>query len=48
MWALLTAGAIGLLAFGFRGLCEQFGLLGRGASAKNDTQDASLDWDDDL
>ncbi|MFC4426882.1 hypothetical protein [Deinococcus navajonensis] len=48
LWALLTAGAIGLIAFGFRGLCVQFGLLGRGASARNDTQDASLDWDDDL
>ncbi|MFC6661459.1 hypothetical protein [Deinococcus multiflagellatus] len=51
IWALLSAVAIGLMAFGFRGLCEQFGLLGAGSSsAKNTTVEsaATVDWDEEL
>lgn len=47
MWALLAAAAIGLTSFGFRGLCQQFGLLGTTPSPKNTTQH-SLDWDEDV
>ncbi|WP_221090168.1 hypothetical protein [Deinococcus aquaedulcis] len=50
IWALLSAVAIGLMAFGFRGLCEQFGLLGAGSSSKNTTVEsaATVDWDEEL
>ncbi|PTA67602.1 hypothetical protein [Deinococcus arcticus] len=50
LWALLSAVAIGLMAFGFRGLCEQFGLLGAGSSSKNTTVEsaATVDWDEEL
>lgn len=49
IWALLGAAAIGLTAFGFRGLCEQFGLLGSAKpSVQNTTQHTSIDWDEDV
>lgn len=49
IWALLGAAAIGLTAFGFRGLCEQFGLLGNAKpSVQNTTQHTSIDWDEDV
>ncbi|GAA0509368.1 hypothetical protein [Deinococcus depolymerans] len=49
VWALLGAAAIGLSAFGFRGLCEQFGLLGNAKpSVQNATQHTSIDWDEDV
>lgn len=49
VWALLGAAAIGLTAFGFRGLCEQFGLLGSAKpSVQNTTQHTSIDWDEDV
>lgn len=49
VWALLGAAAIGLTAFGFRGLCEQFGLLGNAKpSVQNTTQHTSIDWDEDV
>ena len=44
--ALFTALAIGLAAYGFRGLCVQFGLLGR-SSAGSMTAQPSLDWDEE-
>jgi hypothetical protein len=47
LWALTSALAIGLTAFGFRGLCEQFGLLGKTSTPKNTTQQ-SLDWDEEV
>lgn len=47
LWALSSALAIGLTAFGFRGLCEQFGLLGKTSTPKNTTQQ-SLDWDEEV
>lgn len=47
VWALLAAGAIGLSSFGFRGLCQQFGLLGAQPTPKNTTQQ-NLDWDEDV
>ncbi|MVN88548.1 hypothetical protein GO986_17570 [Deinococcus sp. HMF7620] len=50
LWALLGAAAIGLMTFGFRGLCEQFGLLGAGSSSKNNTVETAttVDWDEEL
>lgn len=47
LWALTSALAIGLTAFGFRGLCEQFGLLGKPSTPQNATQQ-SLDWDEEV
>ena len=47
VWALLSALAIGLSAYGFRGLCQQFGLLGRRADPAIPAS-PSLDWDEDL
>ena len=47
LWALTSALAIGLTAFGFRGLCEQFGLLGKPSMPQNATQQ-SLDWDEEV
>lgn len=44
--ALFTALAIGLAAYGFRGLCVQFGLLGRSSSASMAPQ-PSLDWEEE-
>ncbi|GAA5533760.1 hypothetical protein [Deinococcus aluminii] len=44
--ALFTALAIALAAYGFRGLCVQFGLLGRNSPAKMAPQ-PSLDWDEE-
>ncbi|GGO33767.1 hypothetical protein [Deinococcus humi] len=49
LWALTVALAIGLSTFGFRGLCQQFGLLGRRSAPTQDVAAAqSLDWDEDL
>ncbi|CAM3620538.1 hypothetical protein DESA109040_17935 [Deinococcus saxicola] len=49
LWALSAALAIGLSTFGFRGLCQQFGLLGRRSAPQQETAAAqSLDWDEDL
>ncbi len=49
LWALTVAVAIGLSTFGFRGLCQQFGLLGRRNAPPQDVAAApSLDWDEDL
>lgn len=45
--ALLTALAIGLAAYGFRGLCVQFGLLGRQRPAERAVAQG-LDWDEDV
>ncbi|ANE45001.1 hypothetical protein SU48_13160 [Deinococcus puniceus] len=47
LWALTSALAIGLTAFGFRGLCEQFGLIGKHTVAENATHQ-SLDWDEEV
>lgn len=47
VWALLSALAIGLLAYGFRGLCQQFGLLGSSPLPKTTTQHG-LEWDEEL
>ncbi|MFK7603864.1 hypothetical protein ACI3L1_16805 [Deinococcus sp. SM5_A1] len=49
LWALSAALAIGLTTFGFRGLCQQFGLLGRRSAPQQESAAAqSLDWDEDL
>ncbi|WP_418514497.1 hypothetical protein [Deinococcus sp. RM] len=48
VWALLALGAIGLLAFGFRGLCLQFGLLGDQGSTHTTAQHTVIDWDEDV
>ncbi|NTY00775.1 hypothetical protein [Deinococcus sp. JMULE3] len=49
VWALLALGAIGLLAFGFRGLCMQFGLLGdQTGSAHTTVHHTVIDWDEDV
>ncbi|MFT2720094.1 hypothetical protein ACMT4L_08840 [Deinococcus sp. A31D244] len=49
VWAVLSAAALGLMAFGFRGLCEQFGLLGTAKpSVQNTTQHTSIDWDEEV
>lgn len=49
LWALTVAAAIALSTFGFRGLCQQFGLLGRrSAPAPEAAAAQSLDWDEDL
>ncbi|GGR67728.1 hypothetical protein GCM10008959_32330 [Deinococcus seoulensis] len=49
VWAVLSAAALGLMAFGFRGLCEQFGLLGTAKpSVQNATQHTSIDWDEEV
>ncbi|CAM4405150.1 hypothetical protein [Deinococcus marmoris] len=49
LWALSAALAIGLSTFGFRGLCQQFGLLGRRSAPQQEVAAAqSLDWDEDL
>ncbi|WP_019587910.1 hypothetical protein [Deinococcus apachensis] len=45
--ALLTALAIALAAYGFRGLCVQFGLLGRQRPAERAVAQG-LDWDEDV
>ncbi|GGS00755.1 hypothetical protein [Deinococcus sedimenti] len=48
-WALLAAGALGLLAFGFRGLCVQFGLMGSaGGSGHTTVHHTVIDWDEDV
>ncbi|WP_295817944.1 hypothetical protein [uncultured Deinococcus sp.] len=47
LWALLCALAIGLMSFGFRGLCQQFGLMGSPSSTRHPTQ-GGLEWDEDL
>ncbi|EYB67069.1 hypothetical protein DEIPH_ctg052orf0071 [Deinococcus phoenicis] len=44
--ALFTALAIALASYGFRGLCVQFGLLGRQSAARSAPQ-PSLDWDEE-
>ncbi|MEF2277094.1 hypothetical protein V3W47_02210 [Deinococcus sp. YIM 134068] len=46
LWAVTAALGIGLAAFGFRGLCVQFGLLG-GGSAGTPANTTSLDWDEE-
>lgn len=48
VWALLALGALGLLAFGFRGLCLQFGLLGDQGSTHTTAQHTVIDWDEDV
>ncbi|GGL01160.1 hypothetical protein [Deinococcus radiotolerans] len=49
IWALLAAGALGLLAFGFRGLCVQFGLMGDASGSEHTTAHHTvIDWDEDL
>ncbi|WP_407569769.1 hypothetical protein [Deinococcus altitudinis] len=54
IWLLLTAAAVGLASYGFRGLCRQFGLLGgSGGSAganptRAETAQTALDWDEEL
>ncbi|WP_424949798.1 hypothetical protein [Deinococcus sp.] len=52
VWLLLTAGAVALTSYGFRGLCRQFGLLGgSGGSADpalTETPQPALDWDEEL
>lgn len=49
LWALTVAAAIALSTFGFRGLCQQFGLLGRRSAPVPEAAAAqSLDWDEDL
>jgi hypothetical protein len=47
VWALLCAVAIGLMSYGFRGLCQQFGLMGSAGMSRNATQ-SGLEWDEDL
>ncbi|MDB5046488.1 MAG: hypothetical protein JWQ08_2538, partial [Deinococcus sp.] len=47
LWALTSLLAIGLTAYGFRGLCEQFGLIGKQTVTDNATQH-SLDWDEEV
>ena len=47
LWALVCALAIGLMSFGFRGLCQQFGLMGSPSSTRHPTQ-TGLEWDEDL
>ncbi|WP_216323839.1 hypothetical protein [Deinococcus aestuarii] len=46
LWALTAALGIGLVAFGFRGLCVQFGLIGRPA-APRPALSQGLDWDEE-
>ncbi|GGL77040.1 hypothetical protein GCM10010840_13740 [Deinococcus aerolatus] len=49
LWALSAALAIALSIYGFRGLCQQFGLLGRRAAPQTEPATAQgLDWDEDL
>ena len=53
IWLLLTAAAVALASYGFRGLCRQFGLLGgSGGSSANptraETAQTALDWDEDV
>ncbi|WP_407540646.1 hypothetical protein Q0M94_04410 [Deinococcus radiomollis] len=54
IWLLLTAAAVGLASYGFRGLCRQFGLLGGSGGSGNanptraETAQTALDWDEDL
>lgn len=52
LWLLVGIGAVALSSYGFRGLCQQFGLLG-GSSSSNDfaraeTPQPALDWDEEL
>ncbi|GHF59302.1 hypothetical protein HNQ07_003891 [Deinococcus metalli] len=47
VWALLCAVAIALMSYGFRGLCQQFGLMGSVGAARHPTQ-SGLEWDEDL
>lgn len=55
LWWLLSALGVGLLAYGFRGLCVQFGLLGsresraapRPAAAERSVAQTSVDWDEE-
>ncbi|WP_309571455.1 hypothetical protein [Deinococcus sp.] len=47
LWALSCAVAIGLMSYGFRGLCQQFGLMGSSAGSRSPTQ-TGLEWDEDL
>lgn len=46
LWALTAALGIGLVAFGFRGLCVQFGLIGSPA-APRPALSQGLDWDEE-
>ncbi|MDV6373058.1 hypothetical protein [Deinococcus arenicola] len=49
LWALSAALALGLTIYGFRGLCQQFGLLGRRTAPQQDAAAIeTLDWDEDL
>ena len=51
---LLSAAGLALLAYGFRGLCQQFGLLGRRVAAVPTSRppsrytQADMDWDEEL
>ncbi len=48
LWAVSAAVAIALSTLGLRGLCQQFGLLGRSAPQQENAAAQSLDWDEDL
>lgn len=48
LWVVLSAAAAGLLTYGFRGLCEQFGLIGGRRAAVNVNQTQIIDWDEEV
>lgn len=47
VWAVLAAGGIALATWGFRGICVQFGLLGRRPKEAAAPQ-AAVEWDEEL
>jgi hypothetical protein len=48
-WLLTLLAGLSLATWGFRGICTQFGLLGRGrAPAEAQVQKAAVEWDDEL
>lgn len=48
VWLLLMAGAVGLSAYGFRGLSQQFGLLSRKTPSVGLSSRKARDWDEEL
>lgn len=49
IWALVALAALGLLTYGFRGLCVQFGLMGdQGGAAQATVHHTAIDWDEDV
>lgn len=53
VWGLLSAVGLGLLAYGFQGLCRQFGLLGRRVTTSSPRPPSrytqtGLDWEEEL